>query len=191
MSRPTLTTSSYVILGLLQLMTAATPYELEALINRSGMVEFWWMSHTQIYSECAQLATAGYLDEQREEAGRRRRLYRLTPAGRQAMDEWRAEPPQETRQTRDPALVKLFFGADQSVIAASQVDTLRRQLEALENVQRKIGDGRYGGRGAVVKYGLAHKRMDVDFWTLLAQEAPDSEPDQGDGLYGGRLFGPL
>jgi PadR family transcriptional regulator, regulatory protein AphA len=191
MSRPTLTTSSYVILGLLQLMTAATPYELEAVISRSGMVTFWWMSHTQIYSECAQLTAAGYLDEQREESGRRRRVYRLTQFGRQAMDDWRAKPPEEPEQTRDPALLKLFFGADPPAIAAAQIDAHRRQLQAFENIVAKIGEGHYGGRGAVIRYALAYERMALDFWTQLAEQAATGEPDTGSELYGGPLFGPL
>jgi PadR family transcriptional regulator, regulatory protein AphA len=191
MSRPTLTASSYVILGLLQLMTAATPYELEAVISRSGMISFWWMSHTQIYNECAQLTEAGHLDEQREETGRRRRVYRLTQAGRQAIDEWRAKPPEEPEQTRDPALLKLFFGADPSVIAATQIDLHRRQLTAAEDLIAKIGDGHFGGRGPVVRYMLAYERMALDFWTQLADEAAAGKPDSGSELYGGRLFGPL
>lgn len=191
MSRPTLTTSSYVILGLLQLMTAATPYELEAVITRSGMVNFWWMSHTQIYSECAQLTAAGYLDEQREEAGRRRRVYRLTQAGHQAMGDWRAEPPEEPEQTQDPALVKVFFGADPAVIAAAQIDAHRRRLEAAENLIAKIGQGHYGGRGAVLRYELAYERMALNFWTQLAEQAAAGKLDTGSELYGGGLFGPL
>jgi PadR family transcriptional regulator AphA len=191
MSRPILTTSSYVILGLLQLMTAATPYELEAVISRSGMVTFWWLSHTQIYSECAQLTAAGHLEEQREETGRRRRVYRLTEAGRQAMDDWRAEPPQEPEQVRDPALVTRFFGADPALISAAQIDTHRRQLATFEDIAAKIGEGHYGGRGAVIRYALAYERTALDFWTQLAEQAASGEPDTGGELYGGPLFSPL
>jgi PadR family transcriptional regulator AphA len=191
MSRPNLTTTSYVILGLLQLTDPATPYELEGLIQRSGMVNFWWMSHTQIYSECAQLTREGYLDEEREETGRRRRLYHLTETGRQAISAWRARPPEDSEQTRDPALLKLFFGGDPSVIAATQIELHRRQLEACEDIASKIGEGHYGGRGAVLRYGLAFERMALDFWTRLAEQASAGELADGSDLYGGKLFGPL
>ena len=191
MSRPNLTTSSYVILGLLQLTDLATPYELEALIQRSGMVNFWWMSHTQIYSECAQLAREGYLDEEREETGRRRRLYRLTETGRQAIDAWRAKPPEDSEQIRDPALLKLFFGGDPAAIAATQIQLHRRRLEACEDLASKIGEGHYGGRGALLRYGLAFERMALDFWNRLAEQAIAGELAGGKDLYGGRLFGPL
>jgi len=191
MSRPLLTTSSYVILGLLQLTGPATPYELEGLIQRSGMVNLWWMSHTQIYSECAQLAGEGYLDEEREETGRRRRLYHLTATGHEAIDAWRAKPPEDSGQTRDPVLLKLFFGGDPAVIAAMQIKAHRRQLEALEDLASKIGEGHYGGRGAVLKYGLAFERMALDFWTQLAEQASAGELAAGKELYGGRLFGPI
>lgn len=191
MPQQPLTTSSYLILGLLQLMGQATPYELEALVHRSGVIHFWWMSHTQIYSECARLAGEGYLEEEREDSGRRRRLYRLTGTGREAVGAWLAKPPEDTEQTRDPALLKLFFGGNPSVIAAAQVQAHQRGLEALEDLAGKVGEGYYGGRGAVMKYGLAFERMALDFWTRLAEQARNGELEDGTNLYGGTLFGPV
>lgn len=190
MSKPALTTSSYVVLGLLELMGPATPYALEGVVRQS-VAGFWSMPHTQLYSDCARLAGDGYLDEEREHTGRRRRLYRLTQTGQEALDTWRAEPPEEMEQTRDPALLKLFFGGDQTLIASTQIDAHRRQLEAYEDLAAKVGEGHYGGRGAVLKYGLAFERMALDFWTRLAHEASDGEPPGPDDLYGGSLFGPF
>jgi PadR family transcriptional regulator, regulatory protein AphA len=190
MSRPTLTTSSYVILGLVDLMGSATPYALEGVI-RQTVTGFWSITHTQIYSECARLTKDGYLDEEREQTGRRRRFYRLTQIGQEALDAWRAEPPDEPEQTRDPALLKLFFGADQTQIASAQVDVHRRQLEAYEDLADKVGEGQYGGRGAVLKYGLAFERMALEFWTQLAEEAETGEPTDRTDRYGRQLFGPF
>ncbi|HTX02024.1 MAG TPA: helix-turn-helix transcriptional regulator [Acidimicrobiales bacterium] len=163
-----MTNSSFLVLGLVDLMEPTTPYDLEGVIQRSGMTSFWWLSHTQLSSACARLAAGGYLSEEREETGRRRRLFRLTDAGHEAIDTWRAEPPEKAEQTRDPALLKLFFGGDGAIIAAAQVDLHRRQLATYQDLVAKVGEGRYGGRGLILAYGLAFERMALDLWTRLA-----------------------
>ena len=52
----------------------------------------------------------GLLDEEREAEGRRRRVYTLTAAGREVLDDWLREPTSEQPQIRDAGLLKLFFG---------------------------------------------------------------------------------
>src|SRR5262249_11804603 len=73
MSSTRLTETSYVVLGLLQQFQPATPYDLKRVAQVST-VNFWNVPHTQLYSECARLAGAGLLAEEREREGRRRRI---------------------------------------------------------------------------------------------------------------------
>src|SRR5258707_9783392 len=91
MSTARLTETSYILLGLLERLGQATPYDLKQLAQVST-VNFWTVPHTQIYTECGRLAEAGLLEEQRESTGRRRRLYELTEQGREAPEAWRAHP---------------------------------------------------------------------------------------------------
>jgi PadR family transcriptional regulator, regulatory protein AphA len=191
MSRLPLTNGSYLVLGLVELMEPTTPYDLEGVVQRSGMMSFWWLPHTQLYNECARLTKEGYLVEEQEQAGRRRRLYRLTDAGRGAITAWRAEPPEETEQTRDPALLKLFFGGDPAVISATQIAAHRGRLDMYEALVSKVGHGRHGGRGTVLAYGLAYERMALDFWIRVAEEAAQPEPHDVRELHGDKLFGPF
>src|ERR1700722_18055237 len=88
---PRLTETSYIVLGLLEQGEPATPYDLKRIAQVSTN-NFWTVPHTQLYTECARLAAEGLLDERREESGRRRRVYRLTAAGREALEAWRNEP---------------------------------------------------------------------------------------------------
>ena len=83
-STPRLSDTSYAVLGLLDLFEPATPYQLKQVAQVS-IFHFWSIPHTQLYTECARLAEAGLLDERREEGGRRRRIYRLSAAGRKAL----------------------------------------------------------------------------------------------------------
>ena len=65
MSEDRLTPTSYVILGLVELLKTATPYDLKRGATL-GVGHFWSLPHTQLYSEPARLAEEGYLDERRE-----------------------------------------------------------------------------------------------------------------------------
>jgi PadR family transcriptional regulator AphA len=108
MSRPDLTPVSYVVLGLVARDGPSTPYALKAAVGR-GIAHFWQFPHSQIYAETERLARLGLLAEEREQTGRRRRSYRITPAGRAALTAWLAEPADEPPQFRSLGLLKLFF----------------------------------------------------------------------------------
>jgi PadR family transcriptional regulator, regulatory protein AphA len=110
-SAPRLTDTSYAVLGLIDQLGPSTPYKLKQAAQVS-IFHFWAIPHTQIYAECARLAEIGLLDEKREESGRRRRVYSLSPAGREALDDWRSDPEADFYELRDPGLLKLFMGAD-------------------------------------------------------------------------------
>ncbi len=119
-SAPNLTPTSYIVLGLVKNCQPATPYDLKKFAELSTS-NFWTVPHTQLYSECARLAEAGLLDEQREETGRRRRIYRLTTAGQDALSAWLAKPAGQLTELRDLGTLKLFFGADPAELAAQQI----------------------------------------------------------------------
>src|SRR5262245_49058228 len=124
MPEPRLTPTSYIVLGLIELRGEATPYELKALAAQ-GVGNFWSLQHAQLYTETARLAEAGYLDEEREDGGRRRKRYRMTDRGREALRAWVAAPTDQFTELRDLALLKLFFGADPAALAAPQLDVHR------------------------------------------------------------------
>ena len=71
--------------------------------SASSVGNFWTLQHAQLYTEPERLAAGGYLTEERERGGRRRKLYTLTDAGRRALEEWRAEPTDAIPELRDPA----------------------------------------------------------------------------------------
>src|SRR5258708_39310092 len=109
MSTLRLTETSYAVLGLLEHCEPATPYQLKQIAQES-IFHFWTIPHTQLYTECARLAEGGLLDERREEKGRRRRLYRLSAAGRKALKHWRGAPPPRPLCLRAPGLPRLRSG---------------------------------------------------------------------------------
>jgi DNA-binding PadR family transcriptional regulator len=170
MSSLRLTATSYTVLGLLEQLEPATPYDLKQLAQVSTL-HFWSVPHTQLYTESARLAAAGLLDEQRERAGRRRRVYRLTDAGREALDAWRSTPSSEIYELRDTATLKLFMGADPAALAETQLAAHGARLDEYEALHRQLAqsDSPEGWRLAL-EVGIGHEREFVRFWSEIAAE---------------------
>ena len=171
MSSRRLTETSYIVLGLLDQVGPATPYDLKRL-SQVSTVNFWSVPHTQLYTECARLAKEGLLDEQREQTGRRRRIYRLTDRGREALERWRSEPTGELNEVRDIGTLKLFFGGDPARLAAAQLAAHRRQLEVYEQLRADLcAQGAEASRGwlLALESGIGHEREFVRFWSGLSE----------------------
>jgi DNA-binding PadR family transcriptional regulator len=126
-----LTPTSYAVLGLLSHAGApSTPYDLKRAIEMS-VENFWPVPHTTFYAEPARLARAGYLSEQQEDHGRRRKLYALTARGREALAAWVADPQVADPQLRDEGMLKIFLGADGGPVVEHHLAFYRRKLDEL------------------------------------------------------------
>jgi PadR family transcriptional regulator, regulatory protein AphA len=167
MQEPRLTPTSYIVLGLLELGGEATPYELKQQVAES-VGYFWSLQHAQLYTEPERLARAGYLEERREQSGRRRRHYSLTAKGREALAAWRAEPTASLAELREPALLKLFFGADPEQLAAVQVDAHRQRLEEYRNIHAQMPEGVPPGPRLALEAGIEAEQGFVAFWERVA-----------------------
>ncbi len=167
MATPRLTPTSYVVLGLIEQMQPASPYDLKRAVSL-GVGQFWSLAHTQLYAECSRLAEAGLLSERREEGGRRRRIYRLTKSGEEALDRWRSEPTSDLYELRDAGLLKLFFGADPKTLAPQQLAAhegrLREYEAQLEECRRMKAPQ---GTIHAIEAGVGHEREYVRFWKML------------------------
>jgi PadR family transcriptional regulator, regulatory protein AphA len=159
--------TSYIVLGLLERFEPATPYDLKQVAQLSTF-NFWSVPHTQLYTECARLADAGMLSEEHEQTGRRRRIYRLTPAGRTELERWRGTLPEGVYQLRDAATLRLFFGAEPGPLAAHEVNSHREHLAALED-RRELVASSPEGWGLALELGIAQEQQFIRFWSDLLE----------------------
>ena len=88
---PALTSTSYAVLALLALRSWTT-YQLARQMERSlGWI--WPRAVSRLYEEPKKLVAAGLATSRPGSTGRRRStVYEITPAGRQALAAWLAEP---------------------------------------------------------------------------------------------------
>jgi DNA-binding PadR family transcriptional regulator len=171
-----LTPTSYILLGLLTQAGEVTPYDLKAIVAAS-IGNLWSLQHTQLYVEPERLAKAGYLTETREDGGRRRKLYRITPAGREAFLAWlAAEPTDALPELRDVSLLKVFFGTDPRPIAQEQARAHRAKLREYEALEQSLDGTIDSGPLAALRAGLGHEREWIRYWAHLAGEG-DATPD--------------
>ncbi|MFC5995882.1 PadR family transcriptional regulator [Pseudonocardia hispaniensis] len=173
-----LSTTSYVVLGMIAVRGPSTPYSLKRVVGASVGL-FWHFPHAQLYSEPARLATLGLLDVAIEDTGRRRRTYSLTAAGRAALEAWLTAPTDDLFQLRDVAELKLFFGCigdalDVAALAQEQIKRHENRIAAYERMQDRLGDDRMArSRRPTVELGLEIEYAALRFWTALADDDLD------------------
>jgi len=158
-----LTAVSYIVLGLIDRAGEATPYQLKTAVA-SSVGNLWSVQHAQLYSEPERLTKAGLLDEEREESGRRRRTYRLTDAGRDALSQWLSAPSSDFTELRDPGLLQLFFGADPAPLAEAQLEAHGGKLAEYEALYAQAKEWLPEGQRLSLEAGIAHEREWLKFW---------------------------
>lgn len=137
----------HAVLGLL----AQRPrhgYELRTAFQAvGGGEENWDVKPAQIYSTLTRLEQSGLVVEEgvEQDAGPEKRIYAITKAGRQVLEEWFASGITEDHQ-RDEFFVKLMLGlaldsTDPYALINTQRDQLYKQLHGITE-QRSRADPR-------------------------------------------------
>jgi PadR family transcriptional regulator AphA len=179
-----LTTTSYAVLSLLEVLGEGTPYDLKQALEHS-IENFWPVPHTTFYDEPTRLAKAGYLSERRERGGRRRKLYSLTDTGRAALRAWADAPELAPQQLRDEGLLKIFAGADPRLVFARRGEWHREKLRELEGYLESLRAGgaqceaKWRGAELTLLAGLTyHRQMLATVDAFLAGDSPPSPPGE-------------
>jgi DNA-binding PadR family transcriptional regulator len=165
-----LTPTSYIVLGLVDQLGEASPYDLKQAVAAS-VGNFWSVPHSQVYREAERLERAGHLRcrLERTPGGRPRKLYRLAESGVHELSSWRQEPSQELPELRDPGLLKLFFGANPRRLARARREAHQRKLDEYEARRELDPGGEPRGQWLSLYAGIGHEREWVRFWSEIAR----------------------
>jgi DNA-binding PadR family transcriptional regulator len=155
-----LTGTSFAVLTLIELLGPSTPYDLKQALERS-IANFWMVPHTTFYAEPTRLVKGGFLSERQESGGRRRKVYSLTDAGRNALEAWRRSPDLTPPQLREEGVLKIFAGADPIPVFRARCDWHRAKLAELEGYLEALteADPAWEGARASLQVGVAYNRM--------------------------------
>jgi PadR family transcriptional regulator, regulatory protein AphA len=125
----------FVILGLLALR-AMTIYEINKALER-GVSLFYSASFGSINAAISKMLAKSWISGQEAvENGRNKRIFHLTPAGRQAFQDWLASEI-EAEKVKDSALTRLYFlgfsdPQERIRVLEAHVQKLRHTLDTLE-----------------------------------------------------------
>ena len=173
-----LSNTSYVVLGLIELLGESTPYELKQAMEKS-VENFWPIPHTTFYEEPARLARGGHLTERQEEGGRRRKRYALTGRGREALREWVASSEISAPQLRDEGILKIFFGAELEPILRQRRDWHRAKLTELEAYMAAVSEsGGPAGVLASLVAGTTYNRVLAEEYEKALADLESEEPGE-------------
>lgn len=176
-----LTPTSYLVLGLVGHLGAPTSYDLKRAV--AGTIGgFWSVPHSQLYAEPARLVGFGLLVETQEPAGRRRRTYELTDAGRAALDAWLAAPTDDGTELRDLALLKLYFGAQAGPgavarVAAHAAEVHRSRLRTYEDLAASPPPTADVHQLAILALAARYEAEAVAFWEAVATDPDLAAPE--------------
>lgn len=156
----------HALLGILT-VHPMTGYELKQFFD-SSVQHFWNAELSQIYPTLKSLEEAAYVDKRVEiqESRPNRKIYDITESGREEFARW-VRAPQPAVDTRDPFLIKLFFGTelpieDVLVLMRRQMEEQQKMLAFCETVLRERI------RESVSKHNSPRQGL---FWTLTLEMA--------------------
>jgi DNA-binding PadR family transcriptional regulator len=118
--------TAWAVLGLLSFGRELSGYELRKWADASVRFFYGSPAMSQIYRELRRLEALGYATSRPAppEEPRRKRLYRITPAGEDALRTWLRDAPLEPPVLRHPAALRVWLGH------LSDPETLRRTVDA-------------------------------------------------------------
>ncbi len=152
MSRGSLTTTSYAVLGLLA-VKPWTSYELTQQMERS-LGRIWPRTVSKLYDEPKKLVDHGLARASRERNGQRTRtVYAITAKGRRALAAWLKQPG-EGPVIEFEQLVKVFFAEN-----GTKTDTLNSLRAAQEWAQARCAESLAVGEAYLNGHGPFPERL--------------------------------
>ncbi len=151
-------------------------YELKSSFDEK-VGDFWSLNYGQIYSTLDRLEKEDLVSHDRQAQERRpdRKIYRITPKGRNELKEWLATPVNKVRALRDEFFIKLVFMdkndsspvleliEKQKALYLKQMSLLTKQKVSLK---KKTTDLDSLTTELLMDAGLFHAEADIKWLTL-------------------------
>jgi PadR family transcriptional regulator AphA len=170
-SDPTLTTTSYAILGLLAVKSWTT-HELVQQVDRS-LRRIWPRAQSRLYEEPKKLVAHGFASAEDDPVGRRHRTrYTITARGRRELATWLRQPG-DGPVLEFEQLLKITFadsGTKADVLANLAATRAWVEQQNVENLAAAraytAGEGTFPERAAINQLG---GRFLTDFYVMVAR----------------------
>ena len=121
-------------------------YELYGYVS-AQMNQFWDLSMSQVYALLKRMENDGVVVSQEELQERRpaKKIFTLTPSGRERFLHWVCSPVEHVRDMRIEFTAKLFFMRELRLTQGltfidKQIDVLKEKCQVIESSKHKISD---------------------------------------------------
>jgi DNA-binding PadR family transcriptional regulator len=168
-----------VILGFLS-WGPRSGYAIKQIVDRSTRF-FWAASYGSIYPQLRRLEEEGLIEGAENPTGaRQRKIYRLTPAGREALEKWLLGAS-ATWEYRDTGLLRVFFASALSPEEAVEaVRDLGAEHAKVAGVLRGVRDNPTRPKGGypelVLEFGIGLHEWVVDWSKRTAERLAAEGP---------------
>src|SRR5690349_288877 len=107
-----LAATSWAILAILSYEDELSGYDVKKVTEWSIRYFYWSPSFSQIYTELKKLEKLGLVTSRldHDNGARSRRLYKITPAGLEAVTRWANDTPAEPPMLKHGVLLRVAFG---------------------------------------------------------------------------------
>ena len=150
---PKLSPTSYALLGLLT-RGPQSAYELNQAMQSSLLRVFWPRAASHVYSEPKKLLAHGFVTEQEEHnGGRKRTVYTITPAGREELSAWLASEGSAELRSQSEFMLKVILANEGSIESAhNTLAQAKRESEAdieqaIAGIEAILGDNTWADHG--------------------------------------------
>lgn len=161
-----------VILGFLS-WGPRSGYAIKSIVDRSTRF-FWAASYGSIYPQLRRLEEDGLIEGADSPTGaRQRKIYRLTPAGRTALEDW-LRGAGAGWELRDAGLLRVFFASalqpDEAVAAVRDLGVEHaRTVDVLRQVRDDPARPKGGYPELVLEFGIGLHEWVAD-WSKRTEE---------------------
>ncbi|ALB46855.1 PadR family transcriptional regulator [Clostridium sp. MF28] len=135
-------TLKYAILGLIN-RNPLTGYDITKEFN-SGLVEFWYAKHSQIYPELKKLTDEGLISYETVIQGEKleKKLYTITEKGRKSLQKWLSKDDPLEPTPKDIFKLKAYFcdEMDHDTLVKQFKNTLTKHIERLEYLENSMDE---------------------------------------------------
>lgn len=180
--------TAWAVLGILSFGEELTGYEIKRWADNILRFFYWSPAMSQIYSELKRLDAVGYAASRRvtTEDGRLKRIYAITPLGRDALTEWVRHAPVEPPVLKHGVALRVWLGhlADPDrlrAIVTQHRDRAQQMIEQAEHSRERATEepgwaypalvARWTTRYYAAERDLAEQML-ADLDELAAQRPP-------------------
>lgn len=197
---PTLTTTSYAILGFLNRQPMSA-YELTQAMQNSLAGEFWARTRSKLFDEPKKLVAHGFATVEKETTGRKRAVYSVTDAGREALGNWIRQPTRVSdfeaemilkvlaARTAEPQDILDLLQEQQSKAADYMELQLPVLKEWVDGGMRYPQDAHLSAVSVALMVGV---RAAIREWTIWASEVfeswEDTQPSDEKTAWGAEVY---